>query len=55
MDTQVLVAFITGGFAVVVALLHRLQKENRHDHGIVGDSLNRIETKIDRHLDGHDR
>ena len=50
-----LVALIGGGFTVVVALLHRVQKENRHDHGIVADSLDRIEQKIDKHIDNHDR
>ena len=53
--TEVLVALIGGGFTVVVALLHRVQKENRHDHGIVADSLNRIEHKVDRHIENHDR
>lgn len=54
MDSGVLVAIIGGGFSVVVALIHKLMKENRHDHGIVADSLDRIETKIDRHIESHD-
>lgn len=55
MAEGVLVTLIGGGFSVVVALIHRLTKENRHDHGIVADSLDRIETKIDRHIENHDR
>ena len=51
----VFVTLISGGFTVVVALIHKLLKENRHDHGIVADSLDRIETKIDRHIENHDR
>jgi hypothetical protein len=54
MADSVLVALIGGGFSIVVALIHRLMKENRHDHGIVADSLNRIENKIDRHVENHD-
>jgi hypothetical protein len=54
MDSAVLVAVIGGGFSVVVALINKLMKENRHDHGIVADSLDRIETKIDRHIENHD-
>lgn len=53
METEVTVALITGGFAVVVAMIGKLSRDNRRDHGEVHDSLNRIEGKIDRHLDGH--
>ena len=51
----VVIALIGGGFTVVVALINKLIKENRHDHGIVADSLNRIESKVDRHIENHDR
>jgi len=30
-----------------------MRKENRDDHAIVADSLNRIETKIDGHINDH--
>lgn len=53
METEVTVALITGGFGVVVAMIHRLSRDNRVDHGKVQTSLNRIESKIDEHLDGH--
>lgn len=53
METEVTVALITGGFGVVVAMIHRLARDNRVDHGRVQTSLDRIESKIDDHLDGH--
>ena len=55
MAEGVVVTFIAGGFTVVVALINKLLKENRHDHGIVADSLNRIERKVDRHIENHER
>lgn len=54
MPEAVWVALVTGGFGVIVALVHAGRRENRTDHGIVQDSLNRIETKIDRHIENHD-
>lgn len=53
METEVTVALITGGFGVVVAMIHRLSRDNRVDHGKVQTSLDRIESKVDEHLDGH--
>ena len=53
-DSAVLVSLIGGGFGFVGILLNKIIKENRDDHGIVRDSLDRIETKIDRHLEGHE-
>jgi hypothetical protein len=53
MDSGVLVSLIGGGFGLVGILLNKIIKENRSDHGIVRDSLNRIETKIDGHLEDH--
>lgn len=53
MDSGVLVSFIGGGFGLLGILLNKVLKENRTDHGIVRDSLNRIETKIDGHLEDH--
>ena len=55
MADGVFIACISGGFTVVVALIHKLLKENRQDHGIVHDSLDRIEQKVDRHIENHDR
>ena len=53
MGTEVTVALITGGFGVVVAMIHRLSHHNRVDHGKVQSSLDRIEEKLDDHLEGH--
>ena len=55
MADSVVVALITGGFTVVVAIIHKLLKENRQDHGVVADSLDRIERKVDRHIENHER
>ena len=53
MDSGVMVSLIGGGFGLLGILLNKIIKENRTDHGIVRDSLNRIETKIDGHLEDH--
>ena len=53
MAIEVVVAFVGGGFGLLGILLNKIIKENRTDHGIVRDSLNRIETKIDAHLEDH--
>lgn len=53
MDSSILVSLIGGGFSVVVALIHKLSKENRRDHGNVHKALGRIEQKIDSHVENH--
>ena len=53
MDTSIVVAVIGGGFSVLVALIHKLAKENRNDHGRVHQALGRIEQKIDTHTENH--
>lgn len=53
MDTSVVVTLVGGGFSVVVALIHKLIKENKEDHGIVHKALGRIEEKIDHHVENH--
>ena len=54
MDTGVLAVTITGLFSVVVAVIHRGFKRQHRDHGIMADSLDRIEQKLDRHIENHD-
>ena len=54
MPTQLWVALVTGGFAVIVALIQAFKRQNHREHGIVADSLDRIEKKIDRHIESHD-
>jgi hypothetical protein len=51
--TSVLVACIGGGFSVLVALITKLTRENRADHGTVHRYLGRIEQKLDDHIEGH--
>jgi len=53
MDTQIMVACVGGGFAVLVALISKIGSENRKDHGEVHNTLGRIEQKIDGHIEGH--
>jgi len=70
MDTgtaSVIAAAVTGGFAVLVAVVHRFRKENHTDHQVVVGMLKlvhrsqqRVEDKVDRvderltnHLESH--
>ena len=53
MDSPVVVAVVTGGFSIIVALLHRLGRENKRDHGDVSRALGRIEGKLDAHVEDH--
>lgn len=54
MWVPVVVALITGGFTVIVALIQKMAKANRQDHGHVVWLLQRIERKIDRHVGDKD-
>lgn len=49
----VIVAVIAAVGGILAALVQSMRKENRDDHAIVADSLNRIETKIDGHINDH--
>jgi len=53
MAIEVVVSLVGGGFAVLVALIGKIGHDNRKDHGIVHNTLGRIEQKIDGHLEGH--
>jgi cellobiose-specific phosphotransferase system component IIB len=53
MSEIVLVAVIGAVGTVLAALVQAMRKENRDDHAIVADSLNRIENKLDNHIDDH--
>ena len=53
METQVVVSLVGGGFAVVVALIGKIGRENKKDHGQVHRILGRIEEKIDNHVENH--
>jgi hypothetical protein len=53
MSEAIIVAVIAGVGTVLAALVQGMRKENRDDHAVVADSLNRIETKLDNHIDDH--
>lgn len=60
MNTPVIVALITGAFAIIVALIQSSRKENRDDHALVAQSLNqihkdihRVGEKVDQHIQWH--
>lgn len=60
METSIVVALITGGFAVVVALINKFRRDNHADHATVMDTLievhrevSRVGDKVDRHIEWH--
>lgn len=53
MKTEIVVALVAGGFAVLVALIGKIGHDNKRDHGIVHRALGRIEEKIDGHVKNH--
>lgn len=53
MSEIILVALIGSVGTVLAALVQAMRKENRDDHAVVADSLNRIETKLDDHITDH--
>jgi hypothetical protein len=53
MAVEVVVSLVGGGFAVVVALISKIGRENKKDHGQVHRILGRIEEKIDSHVENH--
>jgi len=48
-----LVALISTIGVVLAALIQKGRKENKNDHDFVAESLDRIEDKIDNHIDAH--
>jgi len=62
MSDTVLAALITGGFGLIAAMIGYLAKMTRTDHGKTTANLselsrghNRIENKLDRHINDHAR
>jgi hypothetical protein len=53
MSEAIIVASIAAFGGVLAALVQSMRKENRSDHAVVANSLNRIETKLDDHIDDH--
>ena len=53
MSEGIIVAAIAAASTVLAAFVQIMRKENREDHGIVATSLDRIEKKLDDHIDDH--
>ena len=53
MTEAITVAVIAAVGGVLAALVQSMRKENRDDHALVADSLNRIENKLDVHIADH--
>lgn len=53
MSEAIIVAVIAAVGGILAALVQQMRKENSSDHAVVADSLNRIETKLDNHIDDH--
>lgn len=53
MSEGIILAIVTGGFSVIVALIERMRRENARDHGSNSSKLDRIESKIDNHVTDH--
>ena len=49
----VIVAVVAAVGGILAALVQGMRKENRDDHAMVGQALNRIEVKLDNHIDDH--
>ena len=53
MIEAILISSIGTVGVVLAALIQSGRKENKDDHSLVVQSIYRIETKIDKHIDGH--
>lgn len=53
MSEMIVVAVVGAVGTVLAALVQVMRRENRDDHAVVADSLNRIEKKIDGHINDH--
>jgi hypothetical protein len=53
MSEAIIVAVIASMGGVLAALVQSMRKENRDDHAMVGQSLDRIENKLDSHINDH--
>jgi len=54
MRDGIIIALIGGGFSVIVALIQKMAKANKQDHGHVVWLLQRIERKVDKHVEDSD-
>jgi hypothetical protein len=53
MSPEVAAALVSGGFVVLVALIEKSRRDNNRDHGENALKLDRIETKLDNHIENH--
>jgi len=53
MSEAVIVAVIGGASLILGSLVQAMRRENKNDHAVVAQSLDRIETKLDGHIDDH--
>jgi type II secretory pathway pseudopilin PulG len=53
MSEGIVVAVIGGVSLILGTLVQTMRRENNRDHAVVAQSLNRIETKLDDHIDDH--
>lgn len=53
MSEAVVVATIGAVGVVLAALFQSMRRENKGDHRVVADGLNRIEQKLDNHINDH--
>lgn len=50
---EVVVAMIGAFSIIIVALVEKGRRENKNDHSMVVTALDRIEVKIDTHINDH--
>ena len=55
MSPEVVAALVTGCFLVLVALIEKTRRDNNRDHGQNSAKPDRIEDKIDGHINDHAR
>jgi len=53
MSEAIIVAVIGGASLILGSLVQAMRRENKNDHAVVAQSLDRIETKLDGHIDDH--
>jgi predicted proteasome-type protease len=60
METSIIVALLTGGFAIIVAVINKFKSQNHDDHESVMSELRqvhreveRVGDKVDRHIEWH--
>lgn len=53
MSEAIVVAVIGGASLILGTLVQTMRRENKNDHAVVAQSLDRIETKLDGHIDDH--